>query len=477
MTYVYKNLLIVERESSHFESVKMLKDYFNTWFPPRQLFEAESASDKIILYYDDTISTSDNIEPIKNIKYAFDKHYTGTIKILIDAYNIKIIFGDFSSPDTCKKALSMLKDYFIHALKVSSKSDNKLNELKCTVYWKPELVNINDQGKIIITNLGLLTNLYNLSHTFTSVNIIPENSPIGYKNFPINNEPTIITPQIVDANTSTSSSFIIPSTQNTSPTPIINTPSQHSDPQSNPFSFTPHIPSTTTQSNPFSFTATIPSTTTQSNPFSFTATVPSSATQTNPFSFTPTIPSTTTQSNPFSFTATVPSSATQTNPFSFTPTIPSTTTQSNPFSFTATVPSSATQTNPFSFTPTIPSTTTQSNPFSFTATVPSSAIQSNPFSSFNSPTLQPQSAPITSTSFQSRTNPSFNTSYTPSFNTPYNSSFSSPSFKTPQITNVFGQKSNAFTMFGSSVKDSQQENPFNNTSTIFGDNKNIFGYK
>jgi hypothetical protein len=413
MTYVYKNLLIVERESSHFESVKMLKDYFNTWFPPRQLFEAESASDKIILYYDDTISTSDNIEPIKNIKYAFDKHYTGTIKILIDAYNIKIIFGDFSSPDTCKKALSMLKDYFIHALKVSSKSDNKLNELKCTVYWKPELVNINDQGKIIITNLGLLTNLYNLSHTFTSVNIIPENSPIGYKNFPINNEPTIITPQIVDANTSTSSSFIIPSTQNTSPTPIINTPSQHSDPQS----------------------------------------------------------------NPFSFTATVPSSATQTNPFSFTPTIPSTTTQSNPFSFTATVPSSATQTNPFSFTPTIPSTTTQSNPFSFTATVPSSAIQSNPFSSFNSPTLQPQSAPITSTSFQSRTNPSFNTSYTPSFNTPYNSSFSSPSFKTPQITNVFGQKSNAFTMFGSSVKDSQQENPFNNTSTIFGDNKNIFGYK
>jgi hypothetical protein len=174
-SYIFKNLLIIDRASSHSDSIKAAQHH-NYWFKPLQPFDYHTGNDKVILCYPQEISQeSSQIHIQTNSPFNVTDTPDGAFHILIDKTDIKVLNATFKSYDKLQKHILSLKQYIIQCIKdLSSYSPHSTSYTsrntviltyfpKYTLYWSNSL---SADILTIATASGLISNISDSSHTF-----------------------------------------------------------------------------------------------------------------------------------------------------------------------------------------------------------------------------------------------------------------------------------------------------------------------
>ena len=172
MSYVFKNLLIVHRDSQH-ATVEALRDV-GEWFQTRKPFQYESPHDLVIVVYSESVGPHDRMIDLDGEDFTERGSFVGTFHIRCDQNAVKIISlslpagegdwcanesGDMNSPKRQRKlgdeqrrlrgiasCLPIIKHVLIdHSRKHlgASKADGRG---KCTLWWDSS----------VLTNIDLL---------------------------------------------------------------------------------------------------------------------------------------------------------------------------------------------------------------------------------------------------------------------------------------------------------------------------------
>lgn len=169
-SYVYKNLLIVERASKH-ATKSFVKDVCKLWFPAREPFQYQGDNDRIILYYPKPMSTADQIHPLDVSHSLADSGYTGTVIIQVDGSHLKAIGANFNDAAGCADCLKLIRDYIHQCIKVSAADAAAVDAGGFRLLWQADLLNA--ASKPLIVAAGLLNTPMTGSHTFKGVDIYP----------------------------------------------------------------------------------------------------------------------------------------------------------------------------------------------------------------------------------------------------------------------------------------------------------------
>jgi hypothetical protein len=162
MAYIFRNLLIVERNSTHPAS-QFLKGK-GEWFQPRQPFEYTSPHDKIIVSYANVLTHSSNVESLEGQNVTYDGQVDGVVKLNCDGNNLKIFYFQFTSADLFRKHIAQVREYLLSLIRGMPQSGAKYS-----VNWKKGL--LKDEAERIVHSIGLLGNRESRSHTFTEEEI------------------------------------------------------------------------------------------------------------------------------------------------------------------------------------------------------------------------------------------------------------------------------------------------------------------
>ena len=296
-TLVYKNHLLIERASSHYNYVYQ---NMNITFEDQNIpFQYKSPLDKIIFCFDKNICNEHNqqyLDPSFDLSVFRSENsnlkLNGIIKIYLDGPSIKIYYIKFEDDNLIKNNLITFKEYLIKTIMDNSFNESQIDSSHFSIYWEPSI--LTDKIKNIAKYVGLLyENVYG-TFTFTSNNIKDFFNNI----FELKNKdpiiPTTTSSSFTDPTTTSSNSFTNTTTAPTT-TPITTPTTTSSNSFTNPTTTSSNsfTNPTTTSSNSFtnpslsSFTATTNPTTTSSNFFtkpttsSFTS---NSLSSTKPFS-------------------------------------------------------------------------------------------------------------------------------------------------------------------------------------------------
>lgn len=179
-TFVYKNLLIIERNTDNVSSKNFLKLNKQFDFPDRKPFDYKSNKDKIILF-----------SPINSLRNSIDKVYTqsfnitnnfkGVIKLLCDSHYIKVIDAQFVDYDSCVLFLNIFREYLITTIK----NANANEDFKFYLYWDENILKNNTLLKSAVMSAKLIENLDKTFQVFNNkaeTNTINMNSNI-YQHF------------------------------------------------------------------------------------------------------------------------------------------------------------------------------------------------------------------------------------------------------------------------------------------------------
>jgi hypothetical protein len=161
-TFVYKNLLIIERNTNNVSSKNFLRLYKQFDFPDRKPFDYKSNKDKIILFSSIPYNSTNCIYKLQNENINPTNNFKGIIKLLCDSHNIKVIYANFTNYDICIEFLNMFREYIIATIK----SINTNQKTIYTLYWDDYILNnMNLRAAIMATKLikDFNTNLQNFN--------------------------------------------------------------------------------------------------------------------------------------------------------------------------------------------------------------------------------------------------------------------------------------------------------------------------
>lgn len=146
-SYVFKNALIVERHSVHVSSLMLLKKH-NIWFPKHKLFEYQSPSDKILVFFTDQVGQQDYVSTLKE-DFTWDGPIESIVKMHIDGDNVMVTECVFSG-DSCHKNLPTIHDYFIKLIRGNP-------QISYTIHWAPHI--LTPETEKVLAQYNLITNL------------------------------------------------------------------------------------------------------------------------------------------------------------------------------------------------------------------------------------------------------------------------------------------------------------------------------
>lgn len=163
MAFTFKNLLIVERNSTH--PIAQFVREKGEWFPELvQPFEYTSPYDKIIICYANALTHSPNVELLGSQNTAYEGQVDGVMKMHCDGNNLRVFYFRFTSADLFRKHIEQIREYFLAVIRSLPQ-----NGVKYTIYWKKGL--LKDEAEHIVHSVGLLGNRDRRSHTFTEQEI------------------------------------------------------------------------------------------------------------------------------------------------------------------------------------------------------------------------------------------------------------------------------------------------------------------
>ena len=163
-SYLYKNMLIVLRGAQENDvGIHLVKNTYNIWFDKSDKNTGyESDNDKILIFYDDVLSTSDSYINIGPDWTPPSTMHIGYMHIL--AYNncIKVTKCKFSKKEDLVKELNTLWQFIAESMWVYKVGD--IDSCNYIIYWDMDTIGYIED---IIRNAGLLTNSKEFSHIFT----------------------------------------------------------------------------------------------------------------------------------------------------------------------------------------------------------------------------------------------------------------------------------------------------------------------
>ena len=133
-TIVYRNLLIIERESPHNNFVKNMNIQFDDENKP---FKYVGPNDKVIFYFETPLNNNDEIIHLTsdhNINNFQQNNWKGLIKIYSDGPQIKIHNIRFKDTNSFKLALLVFKQYLIRSI-YNLVPEKDIDNIKFAVYW------------------------------------------------------------------------------------------------------------------------------------------------------------------------------------------------------------------------------------------------------------------------------------------------------------------------------------------------------
>ena len=162
---VYKTILAVGRDCKNQSVLQLLRDNYQFWFPEqRPLFSYASANDKIIIFYPQSSSMSDNITYLKDDeKLTRSELPIGALKFLSDGSSIKIVECKFCTAETFKNCLVLFREYLLETIRKLNLPN--YNTINFAIFWDENL--LNPIVTEAIKQSGLLTDDKQFAHCFT----------------------------------------------------------------------------------------------------------------------------------------------------------------------------------------------------------------------------------------------------------------------------------------------------------------------
>ena len=164
MSYVYKNIVIIERCNSNQD---ILFKSLNIDFFDNKPFLYKNENDKILLfynksYYSDTDYHIVNDENINN--YLNKSNIIGYIKLILDNFNIKITHLE-GNHNELSNIINVTKEYFCKTIK--DIPDSKKNNIvdRAILYWDPSI--FNNEIITLVRNANLMSNNIQYYHKFS----------------------------------------------------------------------------------------------------------------------------------------------------------------------------------------------------------------------------------------------------------------------------------------------------------------------
>lgn len=187
-SYIFKNMLIVERSSTHMKTVEYLKNQHKQWFPERQPFEYYNRNDKIIAFY--SVNIENEFNQLLLSEFIPSGKIMGMIKMLCDNNNIRIIDAEFNNDIECKIFLSNLREYLITTIS-GTITDRYI------LHWAPTVLQSKKWLEKCANEARLLSDTINKTHTFdgTGADVIHCTPSSNFLNIQ-NNSSSTITPDI-----------------------------------------------------------------------------------------------------------------------------------------------------------------------------------------------------------------------------------------------------------------------------------------
>lgn len=177
-TYIYKNLLLVERNSKHTNSVEMAKTTLNIWFDETSFFQHKGDADKVILYYPNTHTQDAKVYDLSGNNYNPDAVIEGVIHLYIDRTHLRVVRGDFKNSEVCKVFLLQLKEYIHYLIETVSQSDEKkIDDFSFTLEWSCDI--LNETVKLLVESAGLLNTPEQHKHIFKGSVVLGKSSLFG----------------------------------------------------------------------------------------------------------------------------------------------------------------------------------------------------------------------------------------------------------------------------------------------------------
>lgn len=157
-SYTFKNMLIMERASTH-GVCGLMRNKYNIWFDDNSAgFQHENPQDKIIVFYNVNVPGISTITKIPPGWMPPQCPILGSMKILSNnnGTKFKVINCTFPYVKVLKWELLTFKKYLVENMRLTKNT-------QFVLYWERF-------GPLILnnaTNLGLLTDYTTMSHTFT----------------------------------------------------------------------------------------------------------------------------------------------------------------------------------------------------------------------------------------------------------------------------------------------------------------------
>ena len=170
-SYIYKNLLIIERGSPHSSYIKNMNITFEDESIP---FLYKSNLDKIIFCFNQLIQVSNDIkilEPNYNfelLKYEYSNNpVIGIIKLNSDINNLKIYHVDFKDSIGMKNSFIVFREYLVRNIYSLNLTSNMIDQSNFLLHW--DFGTLTFEQKNILKTIGLYTNFG--PYKFTAENI------------------------------------------------------------------------------------------------------------------------------------------------------------------------------------------------------------------------------------------------------------------------------------------------------------------
>ena len=168
MSYIYKNIVIIERCNSNKDK---LFNSLNIDFFDNKPFLYKNENDKLLLfynksYYNDTDYHILNDENINN--YLNKSNIIGYVKLILDNLNVKITHFE-GNHNELSNILNITKEYFCKTIK--DIPDSKKNNIvdKAILYWDPSI--FNNDIITLVKNLNLMSNPIQYYHKFSYADV------------------------------------------------------------------------------------------------------------------------------------------------------------------------------------------------------------------------------------------------------------------------------------------------------------------
>ncbi len=173
MVYMYKNLLIVERNEPVTSIKNFVKNRLRVWFnDDSDIWCHKSSADKIVIIYGYELWKDDNIRFIDKDFNFTDTSYIGYIKMYCKGPDIKVYDFRFTNLTCAKKYFAQFKEYLISSIKQIKLFNSQIDKANFCLHWDKRCYSSTLEH--ILKGIGLLSKFKHKNYKFTSIVVNPK---------------------------------------------------------------------------------------------------------------------------------------------------------------------------------------------------------------------------------------------------------------------------------------------------------------